>query len=34
MDLLVRGGHQALHPWWETVDAAVIDRLPRRGRWP
>ncbi|HEY8093784.1 MAG TPA: glycerophosphodiester phosphodiesterase [Acidimicrobiales bacterium] len=25
VDLLVRGGHQALHPWWETVDAAVID---------
>ena len=30
-DLLVRGGHQALHPWWEAVDAALIDRCHAAG---
>lgn len=31
VDLLVGGGHQALHPWWEAVDAAAIDRCHAAG---
>jgi glycerophosphoryl diester phosphodiesterase len=25
VDLLAREGHQAVHPWWETVDPAFVD---------
>ena len=31
VDLLVAGGHQALHPWWQAVDALLIERCHRAG---
>jgi glycerophosphoryl diester phosphodiesterase len=31
VDVLVAGGHQALHPWWQAVDAALIERCHRAG---
>ena len=31
VDVLVAGGHQALHPWWQAVDALLIERCHRAG---
>ena len=30
-ELLVRGAHQALHPWWEAVDQPLIERCHAAG---
>ena len=31
VDVLVTGGHQALHPWWQAVDQPLIERCHRAG---
>ena len=31
VDVLVAGGHQALHPWWQAVDAPLIERCHAAG---
>jgi glycerophosphoryl diester phosphodiesterase len=31
VDVLVAGGHQALHPWWQAVDRSLVERCHRAG---
>jgi glycerophosphoryl diester phosphodiesterase len=31
VETLARGGHQALHPWWQAVDLALVDRCHAAG---
>ena len=31
VEVAVAGGHQALHPWWQAVDRALVDRAHAAG---
>jgi glycerophosphoryl diester phosphodiesterase len=31
VDVVVTGGHQALHPWWQAVDEALLERAHAAG---
>ena len=31
IEVVVAGGHQALHPWWQAVDQALVERAHAAG---